>query len=56
MLSMFASTPWPQFNPLSLMNANKGVVGVNVGHMWDENGPHDGVARSADEHMGSRAR
>jgi len=24
------------FNPLRLMNANKGVFGVNVGHMWDE--------------------
>jgi hypothetical protein len=24
MLSMLASTPWLQFNPLSLMNANKG--------------------------------
>ena len=29
MLSMLASTPWLQFNPLSLMNANKGVFGVN---------------------------
>jgi NADPH:quinone reductase-like Zn-dependent oxidoreductase len=36
MLSMLASTPWLQFNPLSLMNANKGVFGVNLGHMWDE--------------------
>jgi hypothetical protein len=36
MFSMFASTPWLQFNPLSLMNANKGVFGVNLGHMWDE--------------------
>ena len=36
MMSMLASTPWLQFNPLSLMNANKGVFGVNLGHMWDE--------------------
>ena len=36
MLSMLASTPWLQFNPLSLMNANKGVFGVNLGHMWGE--------------------
>jgi synaptic vesicle membrane protein VAT-1 len=36
MLSTLANTPWFQFNPLSLMNANKGVFGVNVGHMWDE--------------------
>jgi NADPH:quinone reductase-like Zn-dependent oxidoreductase len=31
-----ASTPWLQFNPLALMNANKGVFGVNLGHMWKE--------------------
>ncbi len=36
MLSMLATTPWFQFNPLSLMNANKGVFGVNLGHMWGE--------------------
>ena len=37
MLSKLASTPWLQFNPLSLMNANKGVFGVNLGHIWGEN-------------------
>jgi NADPH:quinone reductase-like Zn-dependent oxidoreductase len=36
MLSMLASTPWLQFNPLSLMNASKGVFGVNLRHMWGE--------------------
>ncbi len=36
MLGMLASTPWLQFNPLSLINANKGVFGVNLGHMWHE--------------------
>jgi synaptic vesicle membrane protein VAT-1 len=36
MLSMLARTPWLQFNPISLMNANKGVFGVNLGHMWGE--------------------
>jgi NADPH:quinone reductase-like Zn-dependent oxidoreductase len=36
LLSMLARTPWLQFNPLSLMNANKGVFGVNLGHMWDQ--------------------
>ena len=36
MASMLAKTPWVQFNPLSLMNANKGVFGVNLGHMWGE--------------------
>ena len=36
MLSVIARIPWFQFNPLSLMNANKGVFGVNLGHMWGE--------------------
>ena len=36
MLSAVVQMPWVQFNPLSLMNANKGVFGVNVGHMWGE--------------------
>jgi NADPH:quinone reductase-like Zn-dependent oxidoreductase len=36
MLALLARTPWLQFNPLSLMNANKGVFGVNLGHMWGE--------------------
>jgi NADPH:quinone reductase-like Zn-dependent oxidoreductase len=36
MASMLANTPWVQFNPLSLMNANKGVFGVNLGHMWGD--------------------
>ena len=35
-VSLLANTPWFQFNPLSLMNANKGVFGVNLGHMWGE--------------------
>ncbi|HET6924151.1 MAG TPA: medium chain dehydrogenase/reductase family protein [Anaeromyxobacteraceae bacterium] len=26
----------PLFNPISLMNANKGVAGVNLGHLWGE--------------------
>ena len=33
---MLASTPWLQFNPLALMNANKGVFGVNLKHLWDD--------------------
>ena len=28
--------PWLQFNPVSLMNENKGAFGVNMGHLWDE--------------------
>ncbi|MBV8851634.1 MAG: zinc-binding dehydrogenase, partial [Methylobacteriaceae bacterium] len=35
-ISALARTPWLQFNPVSLMNANKGVFGVNLGHMWSE--------------------
>ncbi len=30
--------PWFRFNPPALMNANKGVFGVNLGHLWDESG------------------
>jgi NADPH:quinone reductase-like Zn-dependent oxidoreductase len=36
MLSTLARTPWLQFNPVSLMNSNKGVFGVNLGHLWSE--------------------
>ena len=28
--------PWLQFNPPALLNANKGVFGVNLGHLWGE--------------------
>ncbi|MFP4324214.1 MAG: zinc-binding dehydrogenase, partial [Anaerolineales bacterium] len=28
--------PWLAFNPLRLMNANKGILGVNLGHLWRE--------------------
>lgn len=36
LLKFAAAMPWLQFNPVALMNANKGVFGVNVGHMWNE--------------------
>jgi NADPH:quinone reductase-like Zn-dependent oxidoreductase len=26
----------PRYNPLGLMNRNKGVFGLNLGHMWGE--------------------
>ena len=26
----------PRFNPLSLINRNRGVFGMNIGHLWDE--------------------
>jgi len=29
-------TQMPWYNPLRLMNANKSVYGVNIGHMWNE--------------------
>jgi synaptic vesicle membrane protein VAT-1 len=28
----------PLFNPVSLMNQNRAVFGVNLGHLWHENG------------------
>ncbi len=36
MLAFALKTPWLHFNPITLMSQNKGVFGVNVGHMWDE--------------------
>jgi synaptic vesicle membrane protein VAT-1 len=36
MAPMLANTPSVQFNPLSLVNANKGVFGVNLGQMWGD--------------------
>ena len=35
-LRTVASMPWLQFHPPALLNANKGVFGVNLGHMWGE--------------------
>jgi NADPH:quinone reductase-like Zn-dependent oxidoreductase len=26
----------PRFHPVRLMNANKGIFGVNIGHMWGD--------------------
>ena len=26
----------PRFNPMSLINRNRGVFGLHVGHLWDE--------------------
>ena len=33
-IKLLAQMPW--YNPLRLMNANKSVFGVNLGHMWNE--------------------
>jgi NADPH:quinone reductase-like Zn-dependent oxidoreductase len=35
-LGMLWGTPWMQVNPIALMNKNRGVMGVNMGHMFDE--------------------
>ena len=29
---------WPRFGPLALMNDNRAVLGVNLGHLWDAQG------------------
>ena len=26
--------PWLKFNPVRLINANQGALGVNLGHLW----------------------
>ena len=36
MLRTIAGMPWFQFTPISLIDANKGVFGVNLGHLWGE--------------------
>ena len=36
LLRTVASMPWLQFTPVSLIDQNKGVFGVNLGHMWKE--------------------
>lgn len=33
--SALAQVPWLQFNPISLMHANRGVHGINLGRLWD---------------------
>jgi NADPH:quinone reductase-like Zn-dependent oxidoreductase len=35
-IGALASVPWMRVNPMTLMNTNKGVLGVNMGHLWDE--------------------
>lgn len=36
LLRTMATMPWLQFTPVSLTDQNKGVFGVNLGHMWNE--------------------
>lgn len=35
-LRTLARVPWLRLNPVSLMNDNKSIAGVNLGRMWDE--------------------
>jgi len=35
-LKNLASVPWLRSNPIALINENKGLMGVNMGHMWHE--------------------
>ena len=35
-LGNLQKTPWLLFNPIRVINANKGVLGVNMGRLWDE--------------------
>lgn len=36
LLSFALGTPWLHFNPATLANDNKGVMGINLGRLWDE--------------------
>ena len=36
LLAAAARTPFLAFHPMRLMDQNKGVFGVNLGHLWDE--------------------
>ena len=35
-LRTLARVPWFQLNPITLMNDNKSIAGVNLGRMWDQ--------------------
>lgn len=35
-LKTLAQVPWLRINPVSLMNDNRGVLGVNLGRLWNE--------------------
>ena len=45
-LSNLAAVPWLKMNPITLINENKGVMGVNMGHLWDEGDRVAGWMRS----------
>jgi NADPH:quinone reductase-like Zn-dependent oxidoreductase len=41
----------PRFHPISLMNRNRGVLGLNLGHLWDERDRLAEVMRSVLDHV-----
>jgi NADPH:quinone reductase-like Zn-dependent oxidoreductase len=43
---------WPRFGPVSLMNDNRAVAGVNLGHLWTE----DAILRPQIERLLALAR
>ncbi|MBN1200342.1 MAG: zinc-binding dehydrogenase [Anaerolineae bacterium] len=36
LLRLALTTPWLRFNPVMLANDNKGVLGINLGRLWDQ--------------------
>ena len=36
MIAFLMAAGLPLFNPISLMNTNRAVFGVNMGHLWHE--------------------
>ncbi len=36
MVRWLLRSPWLKFTPVYLMNHNQGVLGINLGHLWDE--------------------
>jgi NADPH:quinone reductase-like Zn-dependent oxidoreductase len=46
---MALGIPWRKFSPIRLINANQGVLGINLGHLW---GMADDVARWARKLLG----
>ena len=35
-LSVLAGVPWLRFNPIAMMNDNRGIFGVNLRHIWED--------------------
>ena len=44
----------PRFKPLSLINKNRGVFGLNLAHLWDERGQLGSAMQFLLEEVGSR--